>query len=696
MDIRILFIGDDHDTHQNFKVAIEAQGYSVDAVDTGQNGLARCATNTYDVVAIDCKLSGEPVAELTQKIITLENLPVLMIAERDKEQEALLPMQYGISNYVTRDPDETYLQLVPALLRDLISRSSRAKLQTSEQIGHHIQTRLKLLEQTLNTIDQGFVVWDDQRRLVLCNDIFWDVFDVPKGLMGPGTHLKEILIYMAKEGYYGEGDPEILAQNRYQEILKEDPLVESQHTSKTGRIFKVRRYPMDKLGRITTFTEITDILEKERTSQMLREAIETFTDSVILYDKNEEVVFTNERYHEVYPASPPRDKIAGCSFTEILRTTLDARQIDAPLARSDPDAWITMRLAQKRGAKEAHGESTHTNGMSYRYKLCQSTLGGHIHVQTNITEQKLTEKALRKSEELLKQQVEELKQSEARLETQAVDLVRLATNLTSARDELEKINDQKDKFFSIIAHDLKGPFTALLGYTSLLSRDGKTLDQEKIMKYSGAVHQSAEQVFKLLENLLEWSLIQMGRMECDLRPIDINDVIKSNLKLFENIADNKDITLTLHDADQAGGQLNGDWDNWDNSDNPIMVLADFDMVDTVIRNLLNNAIKFTPDHGCVLVHVQHCDPWIAIEIKDTGIGISPDRISRLFQLDENISTPGTSGETGTGLGLHLCKDLIEKLSGEITVESQEGKGTTFRIHLPPYRDQLTKPNSASN
>ncbi|MEH6631671.1 MAG: PAS-domain containing protein [Halopseudomonas aestusnigri] len=691
MDIRILFIGDDLDTHQNFKIAIEARGYSVDAVGTGKDGLERCATNAFDVVAIDCTLSGQPVAELAQNIIAQENqLPVLMIAEKGKEQEALLPMQYGISNYVTKDPEGRYLQLLPALLRDLITRSSHAKLQTLEQTEFHFRTRLKLLEQTLGAINQGFVVWDEQKRLVLCNDIFWEVFDIPKGLMGPGTHLKEIIIYMAKEGHYGEGDPKALAQNRYQEILKEDPLVESQHISKTGRIFKVNRYPMNKLGRITTFTELTDILEKERTSQMLREAIETFTDSVILYDQNEEVVFTNARYHEVYRASPPRDKIVGCTFTDMLRSTIQAKQIDSPLSRTDPEAWIAMRLAEKRGNKETHGESLHSNGMSYRYKICRSTLGGHIHVQTNITEQKLTEKALRKSEELLKNQVEELKQSEARLEAQAEDLLRLTTNLTSARDELEKINDQKDKFFSIIAHDLKGPFTALLGYTSLLSRDGNTLDQEKIMKYSGAVHQSAEQVFKLLENLLEWSLIQMGRMECDLRPVDLNDVIKSNLKLFKNIANNKDITLCEHYQDQADDKLN---DNWDN---PIMILADFDMVDTVIRNLLNNAIKFTPDHGRVSVHVQHCDPWIEIEIKDTGIGISTDRISRLFQLDENISTPGTSGETGTGLGLHLCKDLIEKLSGEITVESQEGKGTTFRIHLPPYLKELAKPSSAYN
>jgi len=241
----------------------------------------------------------------------------------------------------------------------------------------------------------------------------------------------------------------------------------------------------------------------------------------------------------------------------------------------------------------------------------------------------------------------------------------LAENeIEKQRDELRKLNQQKDKFFSIIAHDLKSPFTALLGYSSMLSSGAANFDQNKLVESSRAVHESAESVFKLLENLLEWSRLQRGRMEFDPGLVDLKEIFDTNFELFAPTAKDKAIQLT------------------DLQKGPLEVFADARMVDTVVRNLVNNAIKFTPERGNVTVSARRNGNCAEVEISDTGVGISADKAARLFQLGERTSTTGTGGETGTGLGLHLCKELVEKQGGQIYVESTEGEGSVFRFTLP--------------
>lgn len=283
-----------------------------------------------------------------------------------------------------------------------------------------------------------------------------------------------------------------------------------------------------------------------------------------------------------------------------------------------------------------------------------------------LAERKLAEEALRASEERLKIQVAELRDSKQRQEAQSAELIVLAENLTGVRDNLQQLNDQKDKFFSIIAHDLKGPFNALLGYSSLLSSGIADFNHNKVAEYASAVHESGQRVFRLLENLLEWSQLQMGRLEFEPGPVDLNEIIDANLELFASIAKEKAIRLT------------------GTKGKPLIVFADDHMIDTVVRNLVNNAIKFTPEKGSATISARGNGKWAEVEVSDTGVGMSADKTARLFRLGEKTSTVGTGGETGTGLGLHLCKELVEMQGGQIHVESTEGEGTTFRITLPLF------------
>jgi signal transduction histidine kinase len=197
-----------------------------------------------------------------------------------------------------------------------------------------------------------------------------------------------------------------------------------------------------------------------------------------------------------------------------------------------------------------------------------------------------------------------------------------------------------------------------------LSSGVADFNRDKVVEYSDAVHESAERVFKLLENLLERALLQRGRMEFGPAPMNLKEIIDTNLELFTPAAQEKAIRLTTKRK-----QL-------------LNVFADVRMVDTVVRNLVNNAIKFTPEKGQITISARENGKWAEVEVTDTGVGISVDKAALLFRLDEKTSTVGTGGETGTGLGLILCKKLVEKQGGEMYVESAEGEGSVLRFTLP--------------
>ncbi len=222
----------------------------------------------------------------------------------------------------------------------------------------------------------------------------------------------------------------------------------------------------------------------------------------------------------------------------------------------------------------------------------------------------------------------------------------------------------KDKFLAIIAHDLKNPFNSMLGFTELLRKHVARYDKEKIEKISELLYFAAKNGFTLLENLLQWSRNQNGTIHFNPQNILLNTIIDRNLNLLRSNAEQKQINLLSSCSEN------------------ISLFADENMLDTVIRNLLTNAIKFTQQNGVVYINVTHKSQFAEIEVIDNGIGISAEDMKKLFRIDENISKPGTGGEKGTGLGLILCKEFVERNKGKISVESAVNQGSTFRFSIP--------------
>lgn len=231
-------------------------------------------------------------------------------------------------------------------------------------------------------------------------------------------------------------------------------------------------------------------------------------------------------------------------------------------------------------------------------------------------------------------------------------------------EELKELNATKDKFFSIIAHDLKSPFSTLLSISKILVDKSDVLDLENLKKLAKLIHSTSENTFNLLDNLLRWANSQTGAIK--FKPVcsNMKDVVEENIKGAQDLADKKQITIRNKIGD-------------------VLIEIDRQMIDTILRNFLSNAVKFTNQGGLIELGYKELDNKIyEFYVKDNGVGIPKEMLANLFRIDKAISTEGTEGESGTGLGLILSKELIEKHKGTIRVESALDKGSTFFFSLP--------------
>jgi signal transduction histidine kinase len=247
---------------------------------------------------------------------------------------------------------------------------------------------------------------------------------------------------------------------------------------------------------------------------------------------------------------------------------------------------------------------------------------------------------------------------------QAIERKRSSEEIAMYAEELKQLNATKDRFFTIIAHDLKNPFITILGFTDLLLSDYAELSDEERLSFIHEMKISAELSFNLLQNLLQWSRSQTGRIEFKPEKLELIKIVDENFLLLNNSAVKKHIQLD-NKVTQA-----------------IWVKADDEMLNTVFRNLLTNAIKFSSKGGVISVSVSVKNDIVEVCVSDCGVGMSQKAIDNLFRLDVAQSTAGTENETGTGLGLILCKEFILKHGGKIWVESEVGIGSKFFFTLP--------------
>jgi len=229
---------------------------------------------------------------------------------------------------------------------------------------------------------------------------------------------------------------------------------------------------------------------------------------------------------------------------------------------------------------------------------------------------------------------------------------------------LHQLNADKDRFIQILGHDLKNPFNGLLGLSGLLAKNISKFDIDEIEVYVNSINKSAQTTYDLLEDLLMWARTQQDKIPFDPQKISLSDICDNILEIQNPMAEVKNITINSIEEKK------------------IEVFADENMLKTVLRNLVSNAVKFINNGGVIKISAVQTDSKVLITISDNGVGMTPETLSNLFELKQNRSTIGTANEEGTGFGLLFCKEIVEKHGGEIWVESEVGKGSEFKFTLP--------------
>lgn len=232
-----------------------------------------------------------------------------------------------------------------------------------------------------------------------------------------------------------------------------------------------------------------------------------------------------------------------------------------------------------------------------------------------------------------------------------------------SEEKLAKLNAVKDRFFRIISHDLKSPFMAFISISEILAMPNVNLTPEKVQYFATSINKTAKSSYDLFQNLLLWSMSQRGNLKIEKKKINLKKLVADTVNLLNLSAEEKNILISTDISENCE------------------VFSDENILKTVIRNILSNAIKFTPKDGKIQILAKKNQNFMQISIKDTGVGISEENISKIFSPNEHLSKQGTNNEKGTGLGLILCKELIEKANGQIAVKSRVGEGSEFIINL---------------
>ncbi len=243
-------------------------------------------------------------------------------------------------------------------------------------------------------------------------------------------------------------------------------------------------------------------------------------------------------------------------------------------------------------------------------------------------------------------------------------LEKTLSQLNEANLELNRLNADKDRFMQILGHDLRSPFTTLLGFSGILLENLRIFDIDQIEELIKFINKTSQQTFNLLEDLLLWSKSQAGKLPFNPKNLDFKKISSEVTESLADDARSKNIKIDFIEQEE------------------IMLSADLNMLKTILRNLLTNAIKFTDQNGQINILAKKSETYVTIIISDNGVGINEENIAKLWDVSQNFTTKGTANEEGTGLGLSLCKEFVEKHGGTIWVESIPGKGSDFIFTMP--------------
>jgi signal transduction histidine kinase/integral membrane sensor domain MASE1 len=505
------------------------------------------------------------------------------------------------------------------------------------------ETRNQLIN-SIEALSDGFALYDAQDRLVLCNSKYKEVYAISADLFVPGTPFETIVREGARRGQYvgAIGRIDDFVAKRMAAHRNPTGVIEQQLAD--GRWLRVaeRRTPDGQIvGIRTDITELKNAIaalqeseaEASKAHALLVDALESIDDGFLLWDANDRLVLFNDAIKRMIPDQADF-LVPGISFAELIERRVRSGHIVEAIGREDD--FIRERIARHRGAPADAIEQTLDNGVWVRIRERRTGEAGMAVVLTDITK---------------------LKQREG--------------ELIAARSDAISASRTKSEFLAMMSHELRTPLNVVIGFAEILKSQGNMLTPTKVVDYAGDIYEAGRYLLALLNDVLDLSKAEAGKMELQIGPVDVLDVIDRSLRMIRERALQRRITL---DA-----QLE--------SDLPTLA-ADERKLMQILLNLLSNAVKFTPEGGRVTVTAaREGDDRLAIAVIDTGIGIAPENIEKALTAFGQVNNLMTRDQAGTGLGLPLARRLTELHGGTLDLQSKVNIGTTVTLRFPVQRSK---------
>jgi PAS domain S-box-containing protein len=619
----ILIIEDDAGLLELISEKIESCGYQTALVQSAEKAIEWLKAHTAFLMVLDYGLPDmngkEVIAELkTQKILVP---PFMVCTGQGDERIAVDMMKLGARDYIIKD--SMFLEMLPLVvswIAKVIENENKLKL-TEQALIESAQFNKQIIE----SVQEGVIVCDRNLICQAWNPYMENLTGIPATDV-IGKFQTELFPFLQDSG----------ATEKLRKVIQENHILETESSidlpvsGKSGWFSNTISTLFNAVDEVNgVIITVHDITERKKAEEALKDSeqryrllIETANEGIVVA-QNGLLKFANPMMQELTGFT--KEELLTLPFTEYVHPEDRKLLISNQLKRLIEDQVVPKyhyRLFKKDGSTKW----IEMNGVKIEWEGQSATLN----VLTDITERIQAEEEIRlKNEQLL------------------------------------KLNAEKDRFFSIIAHDLRSPFNGFLGLTEIMAEELQTLTMAQIQEISVSMRSSATNLSHLLENLLQWARMQQGLIPFEPEIIKLNPIVIESITLMMEPAKNKGIDLTYDIPPE------------------INVLADRNMLQTVIRNMISNAVKFTPKGGKISISTKVTeDKSVEISIKDTGIGMNHAMIGNLFSLDVKTNRKGTEGEPSSGLGLLLCKEFVEKQGGKIWVESEEEKGTRFCFTVP--------------
>jgi len=408
------------------------------------------------------------------------------------------------------------------------------------------------------------------------------------------------------------------------------------------------------LGKVKLFLEINNYKYKlVKRQSLINATLEATAEGIMVIDSKNRVVRANKNFIEMWKLEVKENLSSESSYIKaFMLERVKNPDVIKRLIETDKEDF-TGNLSNKIIELK--------NGNIF--KLCVKPqkvfdeITGFVFSFVDITAQKQLEKNLEKNNM-------ELAATNAKLEETTFNTVLLNKKLATSENELIKLNANKDRFFSIISHDLKSPFSSILVLSEMLAEEFDELDNETKKEWVGAIKNQAKNIYDLLEKILEWAQTQTGRIEFNPEKFDLYNLVDDLFDLFAPNADRKEIILKNEIKEN------------------LLLFGDVNMNMTVLRNFISNAIKFTPKGGEIKIWTEETETEYKVSVSDSGVGMDDKTLNNLFKIEVHNTSLGTEDERGTGVGLILCDEFVKKHNGKIIVTSEISKGSVFTYTIP--------------